>query len=327
MQAWLAAGRRLAALAVLAAAALPAFGQAWPAKPVRVVVPYPPGGPVDISARLLAPRLQATLGQPFLVENKPGAGGNIGADFVAKSAPDGYTIGMGAIATHAINPALMASVPYDPIRDFRHLALVVQVPNVLVMNTELPVRSVAELVAYAKARPGKLDFASGSTGSTGHLAGELFKQMTGTFMVHIPYKGAPPAVADLLAGRVHLMFDNLASALPNVKAGKLRALAVTTLKRSASLPELPTLDESGLKGFDMTTWWGLMGPAGMSADVVQRLSAEILAAMDAPEVRERLRAMGMEGSAVRTPEQFTAFVDAERRLYAKLVKQSGAKPD
>ena len=327
MQAWLAAGRGLAALAVLAAAALPAFGQAWPAKPVRVVVPYPPGGPVDISARLLAPRLQATLGQPFLVENKPGAGGNIGADFVAKSAPDGYTIGMGAIATHAINPALMASVPYDPIRDFRHLALVVQVPNVLVMNTELPVRSVAELVAYAKARPGKLDFASGSTGSTGHLAGELFKQMTGTFMVHIPYKGAPPAVADLLAGRVHLMFDNLASALPNVKAGKLRALAVTTLKRSASLPELPTLDESGLKGFDMTTWWGLMGPAGMSADVVQRLSAEILAAMDAPEVRERLRAMGMEGSAVRTPEQFTAFVDAERRLYAKLVKQSGAKPD
>ncbi|HET9734792.1 MAG TPA: tripartite tricarboxylate transporter substrate binding protein [Burkholderiales bacterium] len=327
MRAWLAAGRRLAALAVLAAAALPVFGQAWPSKPVRVVVPYPPGGPVDISARLLSPRLQEALGQPFLVENKPGAGGNIGADFVAKSAPDGYTIGMGAIATHAINPALMASVPYDPIRDFRHLALVVQVPNVLVVNTDLPVRSVAELVAYAKARPGKLDFASGSTGSTGHLAGELFKQMTGTFMVHIPYKGAPPAVADLLAGRVHLMFDNLASALPNVKAGKLRALAVTTLKRSASLPELPTLDESGLKGFDMTTWWGLMGPAGMKADVVQRLSAEILKAMDSPEVQARLRAMGMEGSAVRTPEQFTAFVDAERRLYAKLVKQSGAKPD
>jgi tripartite-type tricarboxylate transporter receptor subunit TctC len=324
---WLAAVRRLAALAVLAAAALPAFGQAWPAKPVRVIVPYPPGGPVDISARLLAPRLQEALGQPFLVENKPGAGGNIGADFVAKSAPDGYTIGMGAIATHAINPALMASVPYDPIKDFRHLALVVQVPNVLVVNTGLPVRSVAELVAYAKARPGKLDFASGSTGSTGHLAGELFKQMTGTFMVHIPYKGAPPAVADLLAGRVHLMFDNLASALPNVKAGKLRALAVTTLKRSASLPDLPTLDESGLKGFDMTTWWGLMGPAGMNADVVQRLSAEILKAMDAPEVQARLRAMGMEGSAVRTPEQFTAFVDAERKLYAKLVKQSGAKPD
>jgi len=313
--------------ALLCAAALPAFGQAWPAKPVRIVVPYPPGGPVDISARLLAPKLQQALGQPFLVENKPGAGGNIGADFVAKSAPDGYTIGMGAIATHAINPALMANVPYDPIRDFRHLALVVQVPNVLVVNPELPARSVKELIALAKAQPGKLDFASGSTGSTGHLAGELFKQMTGTYMVHIPYKGAPPAVADLLAGRVQLMFDNLASALPNVRAGKLRALAVTTLRRSSALPDLPTLDESGLQGFDMTTWWGLMGPAKLPPDVVQRLSVEILKAMDSADVRERLRAMGMEGSPVRTPEQFTAFVEAEAKLYARLVKVSGAKPD
>ena len=327
MRAWLAAGRRLATAAALAAAAVPALAQSWPAKPVRIVVPYPPGGPVDISARLLAPKLQEAFGQPFIVENKPGAGGNIGADFVAKSAPDGYTIGMGAIATHAINPALMANVPYDPVRDFRHLALVVQVPNVLVVNNDLPAKSVAELIALARAQPGKLDFASGSTGSTGHLAGELFKQMTGTYMVHIPYKGAPPAVADLLAGRVHLMFDNLASALPNVKAGKVRALAVTTRKRSGALPDLPTLDESGLKGFDMTTWWGLMGPAQMPADVAQRLAAEILRAMDAPDVHEKLLAMGMEGSTVRTPEQFTAFVDAERRLYAQLVKRSGAKPD
>lgn len=319
LRAWLAAA--------LCAAAFPVGAQAWPAKPVRFVVPYPPGGPVDVSARLLAPKLQEALGQPFLVENKPGAGGNIGVDFVAKSAPDGYTVGMGAIATHAINPALMPSVPYDPIRDFRHLALVVQVPNVLVVNTELPVRSVAELVAYAKARPGKLDFASGSTGSTGHLAGELFKQMTGTFMVHIPYKGAPAAVADLLAGRVHLMFDNLASALPQVKAGRVRALAVTTLRRSSALPDLPTLDESGLKGFDMTTWWGVVGPAGMPADVAARLNAEILKAMDTPEVKARLAGMGMEGSAVRTPEQFGAFVAAEAKLYARLVKQSGAKPD
>jgi tripartite-type tricarboxylate transporter receptor subunit TctC len=320
MRSWFAA-------AALCAAALPAFAQSWPAKPVRIIVPYPPGGPVDVSARLLAPKLQEALGQPFLIENKPGAGGNIGADFVAKSAPDGYTIGMGAIATHAINPALMPNVPYDPVKDFRHLALVVQVPNVLVVNPELPARDVRELVAYARARPGKLDFASGSTGSTGHLAGELFKQMTGTYMVHIPYKGAPPAVADLLAGRVQLMFDNLASALPNVKAGKLRALAVTTLRRSPTVPELPTLDESGLKGFDMTTWWGLMGPAKMPADAAQRLSAEILKAMDAPDVKERLRAMGSETGAVRSPEQFTAFVEAERRLYARLVKQSGATPD
>jgi len=320
MKCWLAA-------AALCAAALPAFAQSWPAKPVRIVVPYPAGGPVDVSARLLAPKLQEALGQPFLVENKPGAGGNIGADFVAKSAPDGYTIGMGAIATHAINPALMANVPYDPIRDFTHLALVVQVSNVLVVNPELPARSVRELVALAQERPGKLDFASGSTGSTGHLAGELFKQMTGTYMVHIPYKGAPPAVADLLAGRVHLMFDNLASALPNVKAGRLRALAVTTLKRSNALPDLPTLDEAGLKGFDMTTWWGVMGPAKLPPDVAQRLSAEILKALDSADVKERLRAMGMEGSPVRTPEQFSAFVAAEAKLYARLVKQSGAKPD
>jgi len=320
MRSWLAA-------AALCAAALPAFAQSWPAKPVRIVVPYLPGGPVDVSARLLAPKLQEALGQPFLVENKPGAGGNIGADFVAKSAPDGYTIGMGAIATHAINPALMANVPYDPIRDFTHLALVVQVPNVLVVNPDLPAKSVRELVDLAKERPGKLDFASGSTGSTGHLAGELFKQMTGTYMVHIPYKGAPPAVADLLAGRVHLMFDNLASALPNVKAGRLRALAVTTLKRSNALPGLPTLDEAGLKGFDMTTWWGVMGPAKLPPDVAQRLSTEILKALASADVKERLRAMGMEGSPVRTPEQFSAFVAAEAKLYARLVKQSGAKPD
>jgi tripartite-type tricarboxylate transporter receptor subunit TctC len=280
-----------------------------------------------VSARLLAAPLQAALGQPVLVENKPGAGGNIGADFVAKSAPDGYTLVMGAIATHAINPSLYPSIPYDALKDFRHVTLVVQVPNVLIVNADLPAKSVKELVALAKERPGRLDFASGSTGSTGHLAGELFKQMTGTYMVHIPYKGAPPAVADLMAGRVHLMFDNLASALPNVKAGKVRGLAVTTMKRSSFLPELPTLDESGLKGFDMTTWWGVMAPAKTPQAVVDRLSAEILKAMDAPGVKDRLRAMGSEPPAVRTPEAFTAFVAAELKTYAALVKRSGAKVD
>jgi tripartite-type tricarboxylate transporter receptor subunit TctC len=328
--------RRLFSRAALAAAALGALGaaslesaqaQSWPSRPVRLVVPYPPGGPVDVSARLLATPLQAALGQPVLVENKPGAGGNIGAEFVAKSAPDGYTLVMGAIATHAINPSLYPAIPYDPLRGFRHVALVVQVPNVLIVNTDLPAKSVKELVALAKERPGRLDFASGSTGSTGHLAGELFKQMTGTYMVHIPYKGAPPAVADLMAGRVHLMFDNLASALPNVKAGKVRGLAVTTLKRSSFLPELPTLDESGLKGFDMTTWWGVMAPGKTPQAVVERLSAEILKAMDAPGVKDRLRAMGSEPPAVRTPEAFTAFVAAELKTYAALVKRSGAKVD
>jgi tripartite-type tricarboxylate transporter receptor subunit TctC len=288
------------------------------------VVPYAPGGPVDLSARLLAPKLQQALGQPVVVENKPGAGGNIGADFVAKSAPDGYTLVMGAIATHAINPALYARLPYDPVRDFRHVALLVQVPNVLVVNNDLPARSVADLIRLAKAQPGKLDFASGSTGSTGHLAGELFKSLTGTYLVHIPYKGSAPAVADLLAGRVHLMFDNLASALPNIQAGKLRALAVTTLRRSGFLPELPTLDESGLKGFDMTTWWGLMAPAKTPQPVVERLATEAAKALAAPDLRERWRAMGSEAPSVRTPAEFTAFVERERKLYAELVKRSGA---
>lgn len=279
---------------------------------------------MDLSARLLAPKLQQALGQPVLVENRPGAGGNIGADAVAKSAPDGQTLLMGAIATHAINPALYPKFPYDPVRDFRHVALVVQVPNVLVVNNELPARSVAELISLAKSRPGRLDFASGSSGSTGHLAGELFKQMTGTYMVHIPYKGAAPAMADLLAGRVHLMFDNLASALPSIRAGKVHALAVTTAKRSSFLPELPTLDESGLRGFDMTTWWGVMAPAGVAEPLVQRLAEEVGKAIDSPEVRERLRAMGSEPPAVRSPAQFTAFVQRELKIYSELVKRSGA---
>jgi tripartite-type tricarboxylate transporter receptor subunit TctC len=213
------------------------------------------------------------------------------------------------------------------MRDFRHVALVIKVPNVLVVNNELPAKSVAELVALAKSRPGRLDFGSGSTGSTGHLAGEMFKQMTGTFMVHIPYKSSAPAVTDLLAGRVHLMFDNLASATPNIKAGKVRALAVTTLRRSEMQPDLPTLDEAGLKGFDMSTWWGVMAPAKVPPEVAARLSAEIQKAMDLPDVRERFRALGSDLGTVRSPEAFTAFVDAERQLYAKLVRISGAKPD
>jgi len=289
------------------------------------VVPYAAGGPVDLSARLIAPKLQQALGQPVIVENKVGAGGNIGADAVAKSAPDGYSLVIGAIATHAINPALYKNLPYDPVRDFRHIALLVQVPNVLVVNNDLPARSVADLVALAKRQPGKLDFASGSTGSTGHLAGELFKQLTGTYMVHIPYKGSAPAVSDMLAGRVALMFDNLASALPNIQAGKVRALAVTTLRRSSFLPELPTLDESGLKGFDMTTWWGLMAPAKTPQPVVERLAGECAKAL--PELSDRWRAMGSELPAARTPAEFTAFVEREGKLYAELVKRSGATAD
>jgi tripartite-type tricarboxylate transporter receptor subunit TctC len=322
-------GEDVKRLIVFVAAALYcvlASAQAWPSKPVRIICPYP-GGPVDLSSRVVAQKLQEALGQPVVVELKPGAGGVIAADYVAKVAPDGYTLLMGAIATHAINPSLMQGLPYDAIKDFRHVALVVQVPNVLIVNNDLPAKNVAGLIALAKAKPGQLDFGSGSTGSTGHLAGELFKQMTGTFMVHIPYKSSSPAVLDLLAGRLQLMFDNLASSLPNIKAGKVRALAVTTKKRTGFLPELPTLDESGLKGFDMTTWWGIMAPAKTPPEVVARLSAEILKALDSPDTRERLRTMGSETPAVRSPEAFTAFVESEKALYAKLVKVSGAKPD
>jgi tripartite-type tricarboxylate transporter receptor subunit TctC len=316
-------------LLALAAAlvALQCEAQGWPARPVHLVVPYAPGGPVDLSARLIAAKLQQALGQPVVVDNRAGAGGNIGADFVAKSAPDGHTLVMGAIATHAINPALYANFPYDPVRDFRHVALLVQVPNVLVVHNDLPVRTLQELVALAKEKPGRLDFASGSTGSTGHLAGELFKQLTGTYMVHIPYKGSAPATADLFAGRVHLMFDNLASALPNIRAGKVRALAVTTARRSGFLPDLQTLDEAGLKGFDMTTWWGVMAPGKTPEAVVERLAAETAKAMQDAQVAERLRAMGSEAPTVGTPAQFTAFVERERKVYGELVRRSGAKAD
>ena len=240
---------------------------------------------------------------------------------------DGYNLVMSAIATLAINPSLYPSLPYDPLKDLRHVTLLVQVPNVLVVNNELPARNVKELIALAKLRPGKLDFGSGSSGSTGHLAGEMFKMMTGTYMVHIPYKGSAPALADMMGGRIHLMFDNLASALPSIRSEKVRAMATTTLKRSSFLPELPTLDEAGLKGFDMTTWWGVSVAAKTPQAVVDRLSAEILKAMDAPDFKDRLRNMGSEPPAIRTPEQFTSFVASELKTYSELVKRSGAKVD
>jgi len=329
--------RRLLLLAALAAvphlAAAQAWPQSWPTRPLRLVAPYAAGGPIDVSARLLATRLQESLGQPVVVENRPGAGGNIGVDLIAKGPADGYSLVMSAIATLAINPSLYPGLPYDPLKDLRHVTLLVQVPNVLVVRNDLPARSPQELVALAKARPGKLDFGSGSTGSTGHLAGEMFKMMTGTYLVHIPYKGSAPALADMMAGRIDLMFDNLASALPSIKSEKVRALAVTTLRRSSFLPDVPTLDEvgrqsvAGLRGFDMTTWWGVSVAARTPQPVVDRLSAEILKAMDAPDFKERLHNMGSDAPAIRTPEQFTAFVAAELKTYTDLVKRSGAKAD
>jgi tripartite-type tricarboxylate transporter receptor subunit TctC len=299
--------------------------QAYPVKPIRFVVPYAAGGPLDIMARAIGQKLTESMGQPVVVDNKPGAGGNIGADIVAKAAPDGYTMVMGAVATHAINPTLYPAIPYDPVKDFTPVAMVAVVPNVLVVNPALPVKSVKELVAFARAKRAYLNFGSGSTGSTGHLAGELFNVLAGVQMIHIPYKGGAPAMADLLAGQVQLMFDNLANSLPQVKAGRLRALAVTTAQRSAFAPELPTLAEAGVPGFDLSTWFGVFLPGNAPRDIVVRLNAEVNKALNAPDMKERLEKMGAEHPAGNTPERFAAFIRVEFDKYARVIKASGAK--
>lgn len=320
--------RRHALALIAAAVSIPALAQT---KPIRLVVPYPPGGPLDIVARALADKVKDSLGV-VVVENRPGAGGNLGADAVAKAAPDGHAIVMGAVATHAINPWLYAKIPYDPIRDFTPITRVAQVPNVLVMNAEtaakLGIATVVDLVAYAKKNPGKLNYGSGGNGSAGHLAGEMFKQQAGVYMVHIPYPGGNPAQLALLSGQVDLTFDNLATASANIKAGKLRAIAVTTARRSVAMPDLPTIAESGrsvgLEHFDIDTWFGLFGPAHMPADVTQRLNRAFVDALNAPDIRARMATLLAE-PAPTTPEQFAGFVKTELAKYERVVKSSGAK--
>jgi tripartite-type tricarboxylate transporter receptor subunit TctC len=320
-------------LRILAAAALVALvplagvaAQPFPAKQIRFVVPYPPGGPLDAVARLLGQKIAASIKHPVVVDNVPGAGGNIGAGVVARAAPDGHTILMGAVATHAINPTLYPSIPYNAEKDFIAVTQVASTPNVLVVNPAVEATTVAEFIKLAKSKPGKLNFGSGSTGSAGHLAGELFKTMAGVDMAHIPYKGAAAAMQDLVGGRVDLMFDNFASSLGQVKGGRVRALAVTTAKRTALAPELPTIAEAGLPGFDISTWFGIFVPAGTPKAAVDRLYDEFAKALNAPDVRERMFALGAEPVASR-PEDFAAFVKAEAAKYAKLVKSSGAKVD
>jgi tripartite-type tricarboxylate transporter receptor subunit TctC len=325
--------RRPLLQAALALAAAPLGVLAQTARPIRLIVPYPPGGPLDVVARALAAAVKDSLGT-VVVDNKPGAGGNLGADLAAKAAPDGLTIVMGAVATHAINPWLFSKLPYDPIRDFTPVTRVAQVPNVLVMNAEtaarLNIASLRDLVAYAKKNPGKLNYGSGGNGSAGHLAGEMFKSQAGLFMVHIPYAGGNPAQLALLSGQVDLNFDNLASAAANIKAGKLKALAVTTATRSPAMPELPTIAEAGrdlgLGSFDIGTWFGLFGPAGLPADVTMRLNQAFVAALNSPEVKARMATLMAEPSPT-TPEQFAAFVKAELAKYGPVVKASGAKVD
>jgi len=318
--------RREFSALTLAALAVPAWAQA---RTIRLVVPYPPGGPLDIVARALAERVKDTLGN-VVVENRPGAGGNLGADLVAKAAPDGNTLVMGAVATHAINPWLYRKIAYDPIRDFTPITLVAQVPNVLVMNAEtatrLNIRSLADLVGYARKNPGKLNYGSGGNGSAGHLAGELFKSQAGLFIVHIPYAGGPPAQLALVSGQVDFNFDNLAAASANIRSGRLRALAVTTARRSSVMPEVPTVAESGLPGFDIGTWFGLFGPARLSAEVTQQLNKAFVDALGSPELKTRMATLMAEPSPT-TPAQFAAFVRAELSKYEAVVKASGASVD
>ena len=326
---------RAAALALcLGAFATPAFAQAgatWPNKPVRIVVPFAPGGTTDILARALAPELGKAFGQTFIIENKPGAGGNTGADLVAKSPPDGYTLLMGTVGTQAINPALYPKMPYDAVKDFMPISLFAGVPNVLVINpakaTAYKVTDVKSLIAYAKANPGKLNMASSGNGTSIHLSGELFKSMTGTYMLHFPYRGSGPALLDLIGGTMDVMFDNLPSALPQIKAGKLTALAVTSSERSAALPDVPTIAEAGpVKGYEASSWFGLLAPAGTPPDIVNRVQQETAKALATPALKERLVAQGAIPGGI-TPAQFTQFIAAETKKWAQVVKASGAKVD
>ena len=322
---WRLAMGALLAFSALAAAPM-AGAQAYPAKPIRIVVPFPPGGATDILARAVAQKLTDAWGQAVVVDNRPGAGGNIGSEIVAKAAPDGYTLEMGTVGTHAINASLYAKMPYDHVKDFAPVILVAGVPNVLVVNPSLPVSSVQELIAYAKANPGKLNFASSGSGTSIHLAGELFKVMAGVQMTHIPYKGSAPALQDLIGGQVQLMFDNLPPSLPHIKAGKLRALAVTSATRSSALPDTPTIAESGLPGFEASSWFGVLAPAGTPPAIIARLNAEIGAWLASAEAKEKMLALGANIGGG-SPEDFARHIAAETAKWQKVVKASGAKVD
>jgi len=300
--------------------------QAWPSKPIRWIVPFAPGGTTDILARTIAEKLTPALGKPVIVENNPGAGGSVGATQTAKAAPDGYTIMGGTISTHAINASLYKQLPYDPVKDFVPITLIARVPNLLVVNPEVPAKNVKELIALLKANPGKYTFASSGNGTSQHLSGELFKSMAGVDMQHIPYKGSPPALQDVVGGQVTMTFDNITTAWPLAKAGKLRPLAVTTAKRSPIAPDVPTLAESGLAGYEVGSWQGVFAPAGTPPDVVKRLNTEIVKIINMPDVRAKLEALGAEPVG-NSSDEFATIVKSEVAKWAKVVKESGAHVD
>ena len=302
-----------------------AWAQAWPTQPIKLVVGFPAGSSPDLTARTLAEPLAKALGQPVVVDNKPGAGGNIGADRVAKSPADGHTLVMGTVGTHSINGALYSKMPYDMVKDFTPVAHVASAPNLLVVNNDLPVKTVAELIAYLKAHPNKLSFGSPGIGSSVHVSGELFKSLTGTTMQHVPYKGRQFAIPDLVGGQIQLMFDNMPSALPMAKDGKIRALAQTTAKRSPAAPDVPTVGET-VPGFEATTWFAMFAPAGTPKDVVAKINAEMQRVFKLPDVVDKLKTLGLE-PWISTPEELAKYQASEITKWAKVVKDSGAKAE
>jgi len=306
--------------------ALDVAAQTYPAKPVRLIVPYPPGGSADILARAIGQKVGDGLGQQLVVENRPGAGTAIGTEALAKSAPDGYTIMIGTVSSHAINPALNPKLPFDPVKDFAPVSLVATIPFAMIVHPSVPAKDVQEFVALARAQPGTFNYSSAGNGTSNHLAGELLRSMTGIDLVHIPYKGSAPALNDLLAGQVSLMFDLVLTAAPHVKSGAARGLAVTGAQRSSVLPELPTVAESGLPGYEVSAWFGIFAPAGVPQPAVQRLNAEFVRALQQPDLRQRLASQGAE-PLTSTPDEFAAYLRAEIDKWAKVVKAAGMKAD
>jgi len=314
------------AVALLAAMALPTQAQTWPAKPIKYIVPFAPGGTTDILGRMVAAGLQSALGQPVVVENRPGQAGSLGAAELARAAPDGYTVGGGTISSHAINASLYSKLPYDPLKDFAAITMLATLPNMLVVHPSLGVNNVQELIALLKANPNKYSFGSAGNGTSQHISGELFKIMAGVSMQHIPYKGSGPMIPDLLAGTIGLSFENITTAYPPAKAGRLKALAVTSAKRSFVAPEVPTLAESGLAGYDISSWQAMYAPAGTPKEIVARLHAETAKILRMPENVKKLNDVGLEPGGMR-PEELTALMRDEIPRLGKVVKQSGAQVD
>lgn len=308
------------------AAATCAQAQSYPTKTITLVVPAPAGGPTDIIGRLVGQILTPQLGQNVIIDNRSGAGNTLGTEYVAKARPDGYTLTVGSPSSHSIAPSIYKNLPYDPVRDFTPVVLLATSPTVLVIHPSLPARNLTEFIALAKAKPGDLNFGSGGNGTTSHLTGEYFKMAAGVKITHVPYKGSGPATTDLLAGQIQMMFHGLHLSLPYIRSGKLRGLGLTSPKRSPLMPELPTISEAGLRGFEVNTWYGILGPAGLPKDVVARLNGAILKGIEAPAMRQRMVDQGLDiiGS---TPEQFATVIADERAKWAKVVQQSGARVD